>query len=116
MLRILHAWAVDIPPRPVMDVAWDESWQCYTYNFPLSAIRIEEHWLKPTGDLDMTPEEWVENRRGSAMKPKNKAAQELVGLRWAKTTKEERSAHAKMMVDVREKKRRLKRKTVAHVA
>jgi hypothetical protein len=39
------------------------------------------------------------------IKPKNKAAQSMAKARWAKTTPEQRSAHAKAMVEARERKR-----------
>lgn len=63
VLRCLHTWATDHPPRPVEDVMWDECWGCYTYSFPLSLIRIEEHKLVPSGDPDLTPEEWIAQYR-----------------------------------------------------
>lgn len=65
VLRCLHSWAKDHPPRPVEDVVWDECWSCYTYSFPLSLIRIEEHELEPTSDPDMTPADWVQQYRAS---------------------------------------------------
>ncbi len=42
-------------------------------------------------------------------KKKNKAAQDLVAIRWAKASKAKRSAHGKMMVTAREAKRALTR-------
>ena len=63
VVRILHTWAKDILPRPIENVDWDEPWNCYTYAFPCALIRIEEHELEPTGDPDITPEEWVEKWR-----------------------------------------------------
>ena len=63
MLRCLHTWAKDHPARPVEDVAWDECWNCYTYSFPFSLIRIEEYELEPTGEPDITPEAWVTEYR-----------------------------------------------------
>ena len=59
MLKCLHTWATDHPSRPVESVAWDESWNCYTYSFPFCMIRIEEYELEPTGEPDMTPEAWL---------------------------------------------------------
>jgi hypothetical protein len=46
-------------------VAWDACWNCYTYSFPLSLIRIEEYELEPTGDPDITPEEWFDQYRAT---------------------------------------------------
>ncbi len=46
MLKVTLDWAKDIQPQPVEDVVWDESWNCYTYSFPKSLIRIEEHDLE----------------------------------------------------------------------
>lgn len=63
VLRCLHEWAADHPPRPVEDVQWDECWNCYTYSFPLSLIRIEEYELEPSGDPDITPQAWLEAYR-----------------------------------------------------
>ena len=61
VLKCLHTWAADHPPRPVEDVAWDEHWQCYTYSFPLSLIRIEEDMLAHDDEVpDITPEDWIE--------------------------------------------------------
>jgi len=69
VVRILHDWAKDIPPRPIEDVAWDECWNCYTYSFPLAMIRIEEFELEATGDPDITPQDWIEARREKAGAP-----------------------------------------------
>lgn len=65
VVRILHDWAKDIPPRPVEDVAWDECWNCFTYAFPLSLIRIEEYELEATDQPDMTPDEWIAQRKAA---------------------------------------------------
>ena len=65
VVRILHDWAKDIPPRPIEDVAWDECWNCYTYAFPWALIRIEEHELEATDQPDMTPDEWAAQRKAA---------------------------------------------------
>ena len=65
VVRILHDWAKDIPPRPVADVAWDECWNCFTYAFPLALIRIEEYELEATDQPDMTPDEWIAQRKAA---------------------------------------------------
>jgi len=59
VVRILHSWAEDMPPRPIANVAWDEPWNCYTYAFPWALIRIEENMIEATGDPDMTTEDWI---------------------------------------------------------
>ncbi|GIW90898.1 MAG: hypothetical protein KatS3mg109_1330 [Pirellulaceae bacterium] len=59
ILRILHGWARDVPPRPVVDVQWDACWRCWTYSFPLSVIRIEEYALEPVGLPDIDPDVWL---------------------------------------------------------
>lgn len=58
VVRILHSWAKDFPPRPVLDVMWDGPWGCYTYAFPRSLIRIKEHMLASTDQPDMDPGLW----------------------------------------------------------
>lgn len=58
MLKAEHSWARDIPPRPVLDIMFDKSWNCYTYSFPRSLIRLEEYHLNPVDLPDMTPDEW----------------------------------------------------------
>lgn len=55
MLKAEHSWARDIPPRPVLDIMFDKSWNCYTYSFPRSLIRLEEYHLNPVDLPDMTP-------------------------------------------------------------
>ena len=65
VVRILHDWAKDIPPRPVENVMWDECWNCYTYAFPWALIRIEEHELEATDQPDMTPDEWAAQRKAA---------------------------------------------------
>ena len=47
-LRNTHLWARNIPPYPVENVFWDDSWQCYIYGFPGVPIMIEEHMLELT--------------------------------------------------------------------
>ena len=69
VLRCLHTWAKDHPPRPVEGVAWDGCWGCYTYSFPLAMIRIEEYALEPSGDSDITPEDWIIEYRAQKAQP-----------------------------------------------
>ena len=64
MVKILHGWAKDIPPRPVLDVAWDDDWGCYTYSFPAALIRIEEYMLAAIGEPDQSPKDWLAARNG----------------------------------------------------
>ena len=59
MVKILHDWAQNIPPRPIENSMWDEEWNCYTYAFPLALIRIEEHELEAVDIPDIDPEEWL---------------------------------------------------------
>ena len=49
----------NIPSRPVINVMWDEIWNCYTYLFPLSLIMEIESHLEPTGEPDTNPDEWI---------------------------------------------------------
>ena len=66
MLRIKTSIYEGCPSRPVIDIKYDEHWQCWTYLFPLSLIMEREDHLEPTGEPDMKPgiwlDEWIRNK------------------------------------------------------